>query len=212
MNKFLTIAVRSLLHRKVRSWLTVIGIVIGVAAIVSLISLGQGLQESINEQFENLGSNRITVAPGGIFTGPGSSGLATATLTQDDINAINRVKGVKAAAGLYLEGARVKFRGQTVNLQVAGTPLDDPDVRNEIDNIGFFQIEKGRQLKPGDRNVAVIGNSVAYEVFDKNVSLRDSIEVNGISFSVVGIQELAGTGFHDVLVRIPMDVARNLFD
>jgi len=212
MQKFLTIAVRSLLKRKLRAWLTIIGIIIGVAAIVSLLSIGEGLQNAVNEEFQKVGSNRIIVAPGGVYTGPGGSGLSSAILTQKDVDVINRVNGVEVSAPVLIQNGRVKFKGKTVYTYIGGFPVTDPDVRAAIEGIGFFEIEEGRQLKPSDQNSAVIGNILAHKVFGKNISLRDKIEVEGITFTVVGIQKKAGTGIHDVIVRMPEDVARKIFD
>ncbi len=212
MQKFLTIAVRSLLKRKLRAWLTVIGIIIGVAAIVSLLLIGEGLQNAVNEEFEKVGSNRIIIAPGGVYTGPGGSGLSSAILTQKDVDVINRVNGVQVSAPVLIENGRVKFRDKTIYTYIGGFPVTDPKVRAAIEGIGFFEIEEGRQLKPSDQNSAVIGNILAHEVFGKNISLRDRIEVEGITFTVVGIQKKAGTEIHDVMVRMPEDIARKIFD
>jgi putative ABC transport system permease protein len=209
--EYFQIAIKSLLNRRLRSWLTIIGIIIGVAAIVSLISLGQGLQLAIDEQFEKVGANRITIAPGGLNLGPTASEITAAELTKDDVDFIDQIRGVRAAVGIITKTARVRFNSETKNLFVFGTPTTK-DAREEIDKIGFFEIEKGRQLDSSDRNSAVLGNNIAYDTFDKNLSIGDRIRINDNPFTVVGIQKLAGTGIHDVIIRIPEDTARVLFN
>jgi putative ABC transport system permease protein len=98
---FLKISLKSIKNKGVRSWLTVIGIVIGIAAIVSLISLGEGLQNAINQQFAILGSNLIFLMPGGGF-GPGGG---SSKLTDHDLRIIKAVKGVDLAGGITLLSA-----------------------------------------------------------------------------------------------------------
>jgi putative ABC transport system permease protein len=208
---FFEIAIKSLMHRQLRSWLTIIGIVIGVAAIVSLISIGQGMQDAIDEQFEKVGSNRIIISPGGFALGPAGGEISTAKLTKDDVDFINGIRGVRAAFGVVFQTAKIRIDSETKLLSVYGTPTDR-DAQAEIEKIGFFEIEKGRQLDNGDRYAAVLGNRIAYEAFEDDLKIGDRIKIEDIPFTVVGIQKLAGTGIHDVLVRIPEDVAREMFD
>src|SRR3989344_2449058 len=95
---YLKLSFNNLRQRGLRSWLTMLGIFIGIAAVVSLISLGQGLQNSINDQFETLGVDKITVTAGSVFSGPPGSGFTSATLTSQDVNLIKKVSGVKNIA------------------------------------------------------------------------------------------------------------------
>jgi len=209
--EYFEIAVKSLLERKLRSWLTIIGIIIGVAAIVSLISIGQGMQEVIDEQFQKVGANRITIAPGGIFLGPTGSELTAAKLTKEDVEFIKDIKGVKVAIGILFKTAKVRINDEIKPISIFSVPTDK-DSRAEIEKIGFFEIEKGRQLESTDRYSAVLGYNIAYETFDEDISIGDRIRIEDTPFTVVGIQKFAGTGVHDVLIRIPEDTGRALFD
>jgi len=200
----------SLKKRRLRSWLTMIGIFIGIAAVVSIVSLGYGMQDSINQQFEKLGKERIIISAGGMFMGP-TSDLAATELTKDDVEAVRKVKGVKAAYPILSETASVKFRDETKYLNLFGIPLDK-EARKEIEGIGYFDIKEGRQLKEGDKSKAIVGYNIAYNTFEKDIKLGDSIYVEDKKFEVVGIQKKAGTVIHDLLVRIPMDTARELFE
>src|SRR3989344_3750330 len=92
------LSVSNLRRRKLRSWLTMIGIFIGIAAVVSLISLGQGLQDAINEQFEQLGKDKIIIQPKSLGP-PGSVASASLILTSKDLEVIKNVRGVEWAIG-----------------------------------------------------------------------------------------------------------------
>ena len=124
-------AVQGLVSRKVRSWLTMLGIFVGIAAVVALISLGQGLQNAINEQFERIGSNRIMIVPGATFMGPGGAGLVVAKLYEDDVDVVKDVRGVELASGIYTKTAKMEFKDEAKYVSVQGFPIDD-DTRKLI--------------------------------------------------------------------------------
>ena len=111
-------------NRKVRSWLTMLGIFIGIAAVVGLISLSQGMNNAINDQFAKIGSNRITVSPGGSFFGPGGSSLVVEKLLDDDFEVTSKVRGVKTVLGMYGETVAVKFKDETQYFSIMGVPTD----------------------------------------------------------------------------------------
>lgn len=201
-------ALRGIRTRKLRSWLTIIGIIIGITAVVSLVSLGQGLQNVINTEFEKIGSDRITVMPAGA-AGPMGGGLSAEELSDKDLRAVRRVKGVGAAMGILSQLVKLEYKGQVKYVSFFGVPTETEYIR-EIEKVGFFEIETGREFKPGDRYKVVLGNQVAYDMFDKDIGTQDKVLINGIPFDVIGVQKLAGTGIHDVLIRIPLDVAREI--
>src|SRR3989338_5500002 len=115
---YLKIAFGSIRHKGIRSVLTMIGIFIGIAAVVSLISLGGGLQNAINEQFELLGSNYVIITPGGTL------GLyaGTSKLTEKDLKLIRQVNGVNLAAGTVAKTAKLKFKDEIKYTFVIGFP------------------------------------------------------------------------------------------
>lgn len=191
--------------------LTMIGIFIGVTAVVSLISLGQGLQDSINDEFEKIGTNRIMITPGSGSFGPTGSALAIGQLTEEDLNVVKKVKGIDLAAGVLTKSAKIEYKDEVQYMSVWGFPTDK-DGTDLIDGTNFFDIENGRQFKSGDKYKIVLGYSIAEDNFEKKVLVGSKILINGQSFSVVGIQKKAGTGVHDVILRVPLDTARELFD
>jgi putative ABC transport system permease protein len=188
-----------------------IGIFIGITAVVSLLSLGQGLQESINEQFKSLGSNRLTVAPGGQFLGPGTSDLVSPILDDSDLGVIRSTRGVDQAHGVVARALKIEV-DDVVDFKNIFSFDTDSDAQRFVAGLGLFTIGEGRDLKSGDRFKAVVGYNVAYESFEDDIELGEKILVNDIEFEVVGIQELIGTGIHDAVIRIPQDRMRELID
>jgi len=205
------LAINNLVHRSLRSELTILGILIGIAAVVSLISVGQGLQESINQQFESLGANVITVSPGaGLFSGAAGGGSAS-ELTDDDLRVIENVRGVEAASGFQFTVGQVKYDDQVKYTYVMGMPSDK--IAKDLLSAQGLKILEGRELKEGDRYSAVVGYSLAKkDFFSKNVKLRDKIWIQGQEFKVVGMYDTIGNPSDDSQIYIPMDSYRTVMN
>jgi putative ABC transport system permease protein len=208
---YISFAITSFRQRRVRSWLTMLGIFIGIASVVALISLGQGMQNAVSEQFEKVGSRRIIITAGGRFFGPMGSSLAVNQLTEDDIKVVRGVTGVEAANGILTKNSRITYSDETKYATAVGTPTD-AESRRYIESIGFFEIEQGRQLKQGDSYKIVVGDTIAKDLFKKEISVGDKVEILDTRFEVVGVQKKAGTGIHDTMIRMPLETMRNLFD
>jgi len=199
--------------RRLRSILTMIGIFIGIAAVVALISLSMGMQEAVEDLFEKAGSDKITVLPGGQQFGPPGSGtgLITAKLTEDDVDVVKKVRGMKTATGLLTRTTQAEFKDQVEFVNVWGFPTGSDELKS-LEGQAFFEINEGRELDTGDRYVGVIGIKIATEKFDEEIDIGDKIEFKGKDFKVIGIQKPTGTPMYDELIRIPMDVARDVFN
>lgn len=208
---YLKFAVNGLVSRKIRSWLTMLGIFVGIAAVVALISIGQGFQNAINEQFERIGSNRILIAPGATFMGPGGSGMVTSKLYEDDLDVVRDVKSVELAAGIYTKTARIEFRDETKYVNVQGFPIDE-DTRRLIENTAFLDVEDGRQLREGDTYGVILGRAIAKDLFEEEVKVGNRVLIDDREFTVVGVQKKSGTTIHDYVVMIPIETAREIFD
>ncbi len=202
-------AINGIKNRKLRSWLTMIGIFIGITAVVSLISVSQGLQDSITAQFEMMGTDKIMIMPGGgeFFL----AGYAESKLTDDDVRAIERVREIETAGGMLSKGTYIEFKGDRKYTFVSGIPTDDS--MKIIEEMQQFEIERGRNLRQGDNSRIIIGHSVANgDVFDREVRLRDRIIINERSYTVVGIMKRIGNPPDDRSVIVTMDAAREIFD
>ncbi|MFZ2455227.1 MAG: ABC transporter permease [Candidatus Altiarchaeia archaeon] len=201
----LKISLKSIKNKGIRSWLTVIGIVIGIAAIVSLISLGEGLQNAIDQQFAILGSNLILVMASGM--GGGSS-----KLTDHDIDLIKSVKGVDLAAGLSAKSAKIKYRDQVYYAYVSGlAPGDAQDILLEGTGI---KIEKGqKKFKAGESGKAAIGYEYygTDNIFDTPLKIGDKITINDRRFTVASFISRIGNPSDDTNIYIIEDDYRSLF-
>ncbi len=199
---------------KMRSWLTIIGIVIGVAAVVAIISIGQGMQESVQTRLGSLGADLITVTPGfsratggGGFGGGRSAGGAGINLTDKDLNVIKQVPGVLYANGMVSGRSDMILGTEKTSVSISG--VDTAVWRSMVTT----QLEAGRYLQPGDSNAVVIGYSLAHDTFLQSITLNRPVTIGGKNFKVVGIFVQSGGGFGgggDNAVYMPADYARDV--
>jgi len=208
---YFKLSYRSIKNRRLRSWLTMIGIFIGVTAVVSLISMGQGLQDSINTEFEKIGKNRLLISPGSGAFGPTGSSLAIGQLTEEDLEVVKGTIGIEIAAGVLTKSAKIEFENEVQYIGVWGFPTNKDGIEM-IENTNFFNVGEGRQFKKGDKYKVILGYNIAEEDFEKKIIAGNKIEINDREFKVVGIQEKAGTGVHDAIIRIPLETGREIFD
>lgn len=203
-------AVGNLRHRKLRSLLTVIGIFIGIAAVVALISLSQGMQEAIGNVFSGLGSDRVIISPKGNFGPPGSETGST-RLTEDDLNIILKTRGVSASAGMLSRILPTEFNDQIKYPIVAGIPTDEGiDVFTAIKS---FEVIEGRMIKKGEKGKAVVGYELTKEsggTFKKPVKIGKKIKIEGVEFEVIGVRRAIGNSLFDTQVIISLDDLREL--
>jgi putative ABC transport system permease protein len=182
---------------KLRSWLTIIGIVIGVAAVVAIISIGEGMKENVANRLKSLGADLITVSPGysrasgggGFEGGRGGGGSASINLTDRDTNAIKQVAGV-----LYVNGIVSGRSDMTIGTEKTSVSITGIDL-NTWRSMVTTELEAGRYLQPGDSNAVVIGYSLAHETFLEPLSLNRPVTIGGKNFKVVGIFIQSGGGF-----------------
>ncbi len=205
---FFTISMRDIWCKGIRSWLTMIGIFMGIAAIVSLMSLGEGLQNAMDEQFELLGYNIIYVMPGSSLV---SMGTGTAKLDDYDLKIIKKIRGVELAGGLITKLAKVKFKDETAYILVSGV---DPGSTQEIlfDGTGIEILKGQKKFSESDRYKAFVGYELwAGNVFDKPVGVGDRITVNDKRFHVVGEISRIGNSQDDLSVYIPQETIKDIF-
>jgi putative ABC transport system permease protein len=194
-------------RRRLRSWLTLIGVFIGIAAIVSLITLGQGLENAITAQFDALGKDKLFIMPRGGMFGLGSS----ETLTKDDLETIEDTSGVKLATGMGYTSGRYEYN-DIVRYNFASGISTDPDERKLVGEAQTWKVKEGRMLRDGDKYKVVLGYEYTRDVlFEKEVELSDKILINDIEFKVVGFLEKIGSPPDDKSGIIPFDTYGELF-
>jgi len=197
---------------KVRSILTILGIVIGIGSVIAMISIGQGAAGSIESSVQSMGSNLITVMPGfqrtfsQISAGRGSA----QSLTIEDSEAITQgVPGVLAVAPEVSQRYQVVAKGQNTNTQVVGTVYSYPQVKNVEIFLGVFISDQNVRSMS---KVAVLGPITRDDLFGENANpLGQTVRINGINFKVIGVtQSKGGTGFgsQDDIVFIPITTAQ----
>lgn len=206
-------AFRSIATRRLRAWLTMTGIFIGIATVVALISVGQGMEAAITEQFEMMGTDKVMVMPGGEGGGMGMLGALAAAnpLTEDDLKIVRETDGVHLAAEMFYKQAMIKYKDETKTTFIIGLPTDD--TAEIITDMEGFDAEEGRDLREGDGKKITVGWRLWNDdYFERPVSLRDNIEIEGEKFEVVGLTKKIGNPQDDAQVYIPIDTAREIFN
>lgn len=205
--------VTALSANKIRSGLTMLGIIIGIGSVIAMVAIGQGAQGSIEASIQSIGSNLVLVTPGAqrgigfqVSAGRGSA----RTLTQGDADAIIQQVTLAKAVAPELSGRyQVTSKGKNTNTSVIGTVPAYPDVRNmQIDLGGFIVDQHVRSLS----KVAVLGPTVRDDLFGADVDpTGQTIRVKNIEFKIVGVTKAkGGTGFgsQDDMIFIPLSTAQ----
>ena len=223
----LRVALDGLVVNKMRSGLTMLGVVIGVAAVIALMSIGEGAQASITGEISAIGSNLLIVRPGVVVMGPGQSmgngGGNVTTLTYADVEAIadpGNVPDAAVVAPLFEQSTQVVFGNENINASVVGTTTEYQDTVE-------MEVARGRFIEEKDvngrSNVAVLGYQVAQDLFGGFDPLGKKIKVslssaNGgrVSLTVVGVLEEKGDSMIssvDDMIFVPITTAQTkIFD
>lgn len=202
----------NLFGNKVRSGLTMLGIVIGISSVIALVGVGQGSTQSIMSNITSLGSNLITISPGASRNaGPVSGGAGSATtLTAQDAEALKNQMTYAAAIAIELTRRyQVTYGGNNTNTQVVGTEPAYADIRNVVVNSGSFITDQQVQSYS---KVAVIGPTVRDDLFGTGSDpIGQTIKINKIQFKVIGLtQAKGGSGFNnpDDTIYVPVTAAQ----
>lgn len=208
---YLKMALSILYHSKIRSWLTIIGIAIGIASVVTIISISDSMTADMEERMSEFDLTIITITPGyskasSVMGPPGMGGGSStdAELTKKDIRDIKLISNISYIDGRISGGdEEVYFMGESASLSINGV---DSQVWQYMST---YELESGRMLDPADNNVAVIGYSVAHEVFDNQISVNRIVKINEKSVRVVGILE---DGEDDNAIYMPIDAAVDIIE
>jgi len=201
INDYFLLAFKSIRHRKLRSWLTILGIVIGVAAIVALISLSLGLQATIEEQFEAFGADRLLIAARG-FQGPGSQSEG---ITDDDISILERMNEFKTISYGSARPGEAEFKNEVKFPSIFGGKNGKELLEDTTD------IAEGRYIDTGDDNDVLIGSRIAEGLFENEIRIRNKIKIAEKEFRVVGVLEPVGNQQDDNTIYITLDAYREIF-
>jgi len=197
---------------KVRSGLTILGIVIGIGSVIAMISIGQGAAGSIESSIQSMGSDLITVSPGfqKSFSQAKDGRGSAQTLTMEDAEAITQeIPNVQAVAPELSQRYQIVAGGQNTNTQIVGTVSAYPSVKNvEMAQGSFISDQNVRSLS----KVAVLGPTTRDDLFGEGtMPVGQTVRINGINFKVIGMtQSKGGTSFgsQDDMIFIPLTTAQ----
>lgn len=208
LKDYFRLAYQSARKRKIRSWLTMIGIFIGIAAVVALISLSSGLKTAVAQQFVSLGSDKLIVqAAGGGFGPPGTA--IVDLLTKEDKKTVEKVRGVDIAVGRLIRVVQLEFKDEVKYSYAVSIPRDTEE-RNLVVEVNNYNVGEGKFFDKDDALEVVIGRTFADDFFDKALELRDRIMIQGHTFKVVGILEKSGNPQQDSTLVLPEGSLRSL--
>ena len=203
----------SLSANKVRSGLTMLGIVIGIASVIAMVSIGNGAKESISSSIEGLGSNLLTIMPGVVQPGRGivSSGRGSAqTLKNEDADVIKTIDGVAAVSPEVSSRFQVVATGNNTNTTISGVTTDYMNVHNVALADGSF-ISDANERSMGRQ--AVLGATVATDLFPEEDPIGKTVRINKINFNVIGVLVAkGGVGFSgpDDMIFVPLSTMQKI--
>ncbi len=207
------IAMRALASNPLRSLLTMLGVIIGVGAVVAMVAIGQGARQNVQQQVQALGSNLLTVFAGTASFGGVSRSDQVVNLTTEDAEAIrHQVPGVIGVSSEFARSVQVVYRNQNTNAPVNGVTPEFQTVRN-------FRVERGAFVTEDDMRsrakIAIVGRTVINQLFGDTDPIGQTIKIRGITFTVVGVMEEKGASAfqdRDNIVFVPLTTAqRRLF-
>lgn len=206
----LSMAVSAILSSKLRSSLTMLGVMVGVIAVIAMIGIGSGASRQVTERISEMGANLLMVFPGAFQRGParGASGGLT-SLTYDDAQAIaKQCPSVAKVDASYSRNAQVVYGNHNTNTSVNGVTPNYPEVSNfPVDDGRFFTDEDNRLT----RRVALLGKTTAENLFGEEDPIGEYVKINRTSYQVIGIMsEKGSSGFRDEddVVFVPLRTAQ----
>lgn len=192
-------AISSILSNKMRSFLTMLGIIIGISSVIILIGIGQGTKQQISSQIESLGTNLVTVS---------ITGNRNKLITDAEIADLEKKPGIKQIAPVVNGSVTAKAADQNMSTSIVGTTLVYQDIRNIYPQSGRFIVQSDIDNR---EKVAVIGTEVASTLWGNYNVVGQTISLNGTNFKVVGLLEEKGSsssGSNDNQIIIPLTTAQ----
>jgi len=199
---YATISFRHLKRTKVRSWITILGIVISIASIVALIAISDGLTNAIEDQFAKIGANKIFISAKGDHHG------LRAGLTTRDVEVLERMGDFKFTTPyLWEPSLEVEYQKEKQYLSVIGWPTEDADERFEAYDLQFIE---GGPFRGGEKLSAIIAIRISEDTFKRDVHERNKLLIGGRKFEVKGVLEEIGNDQDDRQMYVPIDTLREI--
>jgi putative ABC transport system permease protein len=199
---------KNLFRRGKRSWLTIIGIIIGITAIVTLFSLGQGLEDSVTREFEDLGANTIYILPGSGINGF-FGGRSEGRLKENDLEAVRNTLGVETAGPVIFAQTQGEFRNDKQRTPLLGIPTDES--QEMIMRVNSLKIQKGRNIRDTDKRSGLASYKLNQgEIFEREISLRSQVKIKNTKVRIVGTLKQSGDPEYDRSIVMPIKSAREI--
>ncbi|HEY9902117.1 MAG TPA: ABC transporter permease [Candidatus Sericytochromatia bacterium] len=193
MGEILSIAIEALWSNKLRTGLTMLGVIIGIASVIAISSIGQGVQKNVEQQIQALGTDVLQIFPGAARSGNVRQGIgSSSTLTWQDAKAIQENAPSAQIVSAYLQrSTQVVYGSQNTSTTVYGTDLNYPDARNIRPQEGrFFTQEELDTAK----QVVVIGSTLLRNLFGQGANvIGEKIRIQGEAYEVIGVMETKGS-------------------
>lgn len=202
-------SLKNLRRRGIRSWLTLLGILIGITAVVALITLGNGLKTAVNSQFGVSSTQAITIQAGGLNLGSPGSAVAN-PLTKQDAEAIGKLSTIEFATTRNIEQLIIEYNNKIKVNYIIG--IEEGTEKESYELIGIAS-ENGRLLQSGDSKKIVIGHNFIDRKkngFEKDIKIGKSLMINNQSFIIIGILEKKGSFIMDNIIIMPEKDLDNL--
>jgi len=212
LNKCLKYALNMVLHSPLRSWLTIIGIVIGVASVIAIVSIGEGMEQSLTEQLDDLGMDLITITPG--FSRGGDTSFSRfnvestaqaadeeTVLGRTDVQALRGLSDIELIDTQIRGNVEVAYLGKSGSVTLTGV---DQKVWSQMTT---FEIRDGRMLDSADQNVIVIGGGLADNFFDRPLGINKVVTIGDSAFRIVGILDDQSNS-----IIMPLQMAYQILD
>lgn len=199
----------SLKQRKLRSGLTILSILIGIAAVFTLVSFGEGLKSYVNDAFQGLGSDKLIVQAKG-FGPPGSGSVV---FKEEDLDYFKRIKGISEAAGLMMNIGEVKYKdGKPRYIYVLGMPTGS-EYKLAEESMGL-EVVTGRPFRSNEKGVVILGHNyqIPDKMFKEEIKLNDKIMINNEKLQVIGFMKEIGNPSDDSQVFVSIDTFNVVFN
>jgi putative ABC transport system permease protein len=207
MIEYIEYPIKSLSKQRARTFLTLLGMIIGIAVIVAMISIGEGMKLSMDQMLDKMGTDKISIFPAGGFGSGMGPAKEAVPFRYEEHREIERIPGVESAAPYFMKSGTVEFRNEKETTIIGGGTEKGMDMFKE-----FYSLEEGRYFGDHEEGVINVGHWVANHMFDKEVHVGDSLKINGEKFRVIGVYGEIGNRGDDSSIYMPLEVAQNLFD
>jgi len=208
--RLILLASKNIKNRGIRSWLTMIGIFIGIAALVSLITMGQGLQTAITGQFSTIDPDKLIIT--NVDTGFGPPGsTAVEKLDDDDKELLESINGVDVVVQRLVRVVSFEFNDKTEFSFVANIPQEKDAIDVVYDALNI-ELEEGRLLDQNDRRKVILGNDYTSDDFGKEIRLGKTVTIQGEDFEVIGFLKKAGTFILNGAIIMPDKDLRDILN